>query len=519
MTKKLFILLILLLVSAPVFAQSVDTVWVRRYNGPGNRDDEALAIAIDDSGNVFVTGRSIGNGTSWDYATIKYLPNGDTAWLRRYNGPGNSEDQAYDIAVDDSSNIYVTGASYGNGSYYDYATIKYFPNGDTAWVRRFNGPGNNTDFALAIAVDSSHNVYVTGYSYNGSYNDYVTIKYYPNGDTAWVRMYNGPADRWDDADEIVVDDSGYVYVTGDSWGGSALKEDYATIKYDPNGNQLWVRRYNGPGNGEDHASAIAVDDSFNIYVTGQSDGGGENDDYATIKYYPNGDTAWLRRYDGPTNREDEAEALAVAASGNIYVTGYSPGIMTNGDYTTIKYLPNGDTAWVRRYDGSKSYDDHSYAIAIDDSDNVYVTGVSKDSATSYDCLPNYGTIKYDQDGNQVWVQIYDGPANCDDKASAIAVDRSDNVYVTGYSAQSGTFPYNYDYATIKYVQFLRGDTNTDGVTDLEDVLYLINYLYKNGPVPVPILQVGDVDCDGVVDLGDVLYLISYLYKGGLPPCE
>src|SRR5574341_1099426 len=181
---KIFLLLqFVFFFSLPVLAQ-VDTVWVRRYDGPGNGNDEASALAVDNSGNVYVTGRSVGSGTDYDYATIKYAPNGDTLWVRRYNGPGNLYDDASALAVDNSGNVYVTGGSWGSGTYSDYATIKYAPNGDTQWVRRYNGPGNWVDEASALAVDNFGNVYVTGGSSgSGLYSDYATIEYAPNGDT------------------------------------------------------------------------------------------------------------------------------------------------------------------------------------------------------------------------------------------------------------------------------------------------------------------------------------------------
>jgi len=193
------------------------------------------------------------------------------------------------------------------------------------------------------------------------------------------------------------------------------------------------------------------------------------------------------------------------------VTGWSIGGGTYSDYATIKYYPNGDTAWVRRYNGPGDSTDYAYDMAVDDSGNVYVTGESYGSGTDKD----YATIKYYPNGDTAWVKRYNGPGDDDDAASAIAVDGSGNVYVTGESRGSGT---GGDYATIKYVQFLRGDANRDGVVDIEDVVYLIHYLYKNGPSPVPVLQVVDVNCDGVIDLGDVLYIINYVLKDGPPPC-
>jgi hypothetical protein len=80
---------------------------------------------VDSSGNVYVTGRSGGSGTSDDYATLKYDPAGNQLWVRSYNGPGNSDDWAYALALDGSGNVYVTGWSYGSGTDFDYATIKY----------------------------------------------------------------------------------------------------------------------------------------------------------------------------------------------------------------------------------------------------------------------------------------------------------------------------------------------------------------------------------------------------------
>src|SRR4029077_7750140 len=100
--------------------------WVARYDGPVNYTDKATAIAVDASGNVYVTGASSSNAGAGglDYATIKYNSAGQQQWVARYNGPGNYIDQARAIAVDGSGNVYVTGESYGP-TYSEYATIKY----------------------------------------------------------------------------------------------------------------------------------------------------------------------------------------------------------------------------------------------------------------------------------------------------------------------------------------------------------------------------------------------------------
>ncbi len=447
MNKKLLVLTILLSVglSSYAFAQDVDTAWVRRYNGPADSLDQPYAVAVDGSGNVYLTGRSEGIGTWHDYATIKYYPNGDTAWLRRYDGPENFRDYATDIAVDAAGNAYVTGQSYGTGTHYDYATIKYYSNGDTAWVRRYNGPDSSADAACAIAVDDLGNVYVTGssYSYTTHY-DYVTIKYHPDGDTAWIRRYNGPADSLDYARDIAVDDWGNVYVTGYVF-NNGTERDYATIKYYHNGDTAWVRTYNGPGDTVDAAQAIAVDGSGNVYVTGSSYGNGTLYDYATVKYDLNGNELWVKRYNGTADSTDAARAVALDGSGDIYVAGSSFGSGTSVDCATIKYHPDGDTAWLRRYNGPADSIDGAIALAVDVSGNVYVAGYSYNTSTDRD----YATIMYRPDGDMAWVATYNGPADSSDVLLDIAVDAWKNVYVVGYSVGIGTF---YDYATIKYVQ-------------------------------------------------------------------
>ena len=493
MVRILLMFFLILFLTLPAFTQSLDTAWVRRFNGQANDYDAANAIVVDDSGNVYTTGRSYGIGTNYDCVTIKYYPNGDTAWVRRYNGPSCDWEEAYAIAIDGYGNVFVTGVSWGNATYWDYLTIKYYPNGDTAWVRKYNGPGNLQDKALAITVDGYGNAYVTGASMGDTTGyDYATIKYHSNGDTAWLRRYNGPDYSEDDAFAIAVDDSNNVYVSGTT----------GTIKYNAEGEELWVRSWGGV--------ALALDGSDNVCVTGGQD------DYITIKYYPNGDTAWVRRYNGTGNPYyyDYATAIAIDGFNNIYVTGYSWGDHTSHDYATVKYYTNGDTAWVRRYNGPGNYWDVALAMVADDSGNVYVTGYSSQNWIWPNANYDYATIKYDSYGNEIGVRRYNGPGNLDDKSYSITTDNYGNVYVTGCSY--GIIGLG-DYATIKYINFfMRGDTNGDKQRDVSDIVYLINYLFRYGPASNPSGS-GDANCDGKVSISDVVYLINYLLKGGSPP--
>src|SRR5579859_8195635 len=179
MIKTILIISLALVAAAPnVDAQGGVSLWTNRYNGPANGDDYARAIVVDSNGNVFVTGSS-SVGSSDDYATIAYSSAGVPLWTNRYNGPGNSYDEADAITVDSSGNVFVTGSSTGSGGYPDYTTIAYSNAGGPLWRNRYKGLTNGYDGPSGIAVDRSGNVFVTGSSMGSSsnYYDYATIAY------------------------------------------------------------------------------------------------------------------------------------------------------------------------------------------------------------------------------------------------------------------------------------------------------------------------------------------------------
>jgi len=478
MIKLTVLSLLLSLFVLPCKVSAVDVIeeWVARYNGPENSDDSAKAMALDASGNVYVTGHSR-SSSDYDYATTKYDSDGIEQWVARYNGPGNYHDTPRAIAVDAFGNVYVTGYSYGDGTNNDYATIKYSSDGIEQWVARYNGPCNGNDVVYAMALDDFGNVYVTGESDdNDSRLNYTTIKYNKDGRRLWMAAYNGPGNYNDSARAITLDALGNVYVTGYSYGGAETREDYATIKYNSSGHQLWVARYAGPSgppySAYDVANAITVDASGGVYVTGYSDGGATSYDYATIKYNSDGVEQWEARYNGLGDKYDYANAIVVDKFGSVYVTGYSENLWTRQDYATVKYDSDGSRLWVATYNGKANHNDRACSIAVDLSGNVYVTGYSHDGGTSLD----YATVMYDLVGDEVWVATYDGSANSDGQASgtvtdtsgdgqlisgdiesendcdyayAMALDRLGNIYVTGGSFGNET---RYDYATIKYSQ-------------------------------------------------------------------
>lgn len=367
--------------------------WVNRYSATVSSYDIAHAIAIDKDGFIYVTGES-----NYDYLTIKYSSAGDTIWTRRYNGPRFGKDVPYAITLDDTGNVYITGESEGStgthGIFEDYATIKYSTDGAFKWVARYNGPAGDYDRANSIGLDEFGNVYVTGTSDGGSsgsgdpHFDYATIKYNNAGTLQWVRRYNGTSNSSDEAKQLKLDISGNIVVTGSSI-NSGSYDDYLTIKYSPEGDTLWISKYDGTGDNTDIANSLSIDDFGNTFVTGKSFGGSVNDfDIVTIKYDVFGDSVWVRRYNGEANDIDEGIGLAVDKTGNVFVAGYSIGVTTAFDYTTIKYSDTGSEEWVIKYtNGSAAGSSDEPTNIRVDFGRIYITGMS---------ALDYATVKYVQ---------------------------------------------------------------------------------------------------------------------------
>jgi WD40 repeat protein len=219
-------------------------LWARRYNGPGNDVDAASAVAVGPGGStVFVTGNSAGRGVpgyAEDYATVAYsAATGRQLWVSRYTGPPSKhrDNVASSLAVSPGgSRVFVTGYSQDGTSSYDYATVAYGAGtGKRLWVRRYNGPANKFDVASSVAVSpGGRRVFVTGESDAGSRGgDYATVAYSAvTGKQLWVRRYNGPRNRFDDAFSVAVSPAGTtVYVTGANWGGRATELVYAALAY------------------------------------------------------------------------------------------------------------------------------------------------------------------------------------------------------------------------------------------------------------------------------------------------
>ncbi len=447
----------------------INVQWASRFTSSGSFVDQAVELTRDTAGNTYVTGTSWG-GANFNIVTVKYDPSGNQLWMASYNGAFNGFDEARGIAVDNNF-VYVCGTMQAAATNYNYVTIKYdIATGTQQWATTYNGPANGYDETFDVTYDASGNSYVTGSSDgSGTGADYATIKYNSAGVQQWASRYNNSGTGIDASYTVALDPSNNVYISGYSWGGTGNDFDIATIKYNNAGTQQWVRRYNGPGNKLDTEKDMIVDAAGNVYVTGQARAlvGVTNWDIVTIKYNTAGTQQWLASYAGAGNEDDRGNAITLDNSGNVIITGRSIGTsQTAEDIVTIKYDgAAGTQLWENRFDGGIVGLDEGNDVAVDVANNVYVTGYSFGGSTNH----NYITIKYDTGGTQQWLTRYIGPANNGtDKAYSMNVDVIGNVFVTGYSKGATS---NEDFYTIKYCQ-LTASAGQDTAVCLGDAVVL-----------------------------------------------
>ena len=257
--------------------------WAKRYNGTADGNDLSQGLELDIAGNAYISGTSDSTGSLYDYVTVKYNPSGDTEWTKRYNGPAGDGDLVSSMALDNSGNVYVTGWSFGNGTQSDYTTVKYDGGGVEQWAERWDDPASSYDYANDIAVDGVGNVYVTGISQGmGTDNDYTTVKYNASGEQQWAVPYNSQSNGNDIADHIALDHSGEIYVSG------TVDDNHANtmVKYNAEGIQQWEKEY-AVDNYQQMPTDLLVDKTGHIYMVGNSYNADERF-WSIVKYHQDG---------------------------------------------------------------------------------------------------------------------------------------------------------------------------------------------------------------------------------------
>jgi uncharacterized delta-60 repeat protein len=350
---------------------------------------------------------------------------GGAGWIATLGGANSDYGQG--IAVDSSGNCYVAGYTISTGAGQQDALItKYNASGTIQWQRVLGG--TNGDISYGIAVDSSGNCYVTGYTLSAGAGgqDALIAKYDTSGTIQWQRVLGGVSG--DLGYGIAVDSSGNCYVTGNTDSTGAGVNDVLIAKYDTSGTIQWQRVLGGTSG--EQGFGIAVDSSGNCYVTGTTSSTGAGGTDALITKYDTSGTIQWQRVLGGTNT-DYGQSIAVDSTGNCYVTGYTNSAGAGGvDVLVTKYDTSGTIQWQRVL--GTTGQDIGHGISVDTSGNCYVTGYTDSAgAGSADVI----IAKYDTSGTIQWQRVLGGTSG--EQGLGIAVDSSGNCYVTGYTASAG----------------------------------------------------------------------------------
>ena len=370
------------------------------------------------------------------------------------------------IDVDSSGSVYVTGTTSGSlfgviAGESDAYVAKYDTDGNSVWAKQFGSI--HREWGNGVAVDSSGSVYVTGTTSGSLFgviageSDAYVAKYDTDGNSVWAKQFG--SDLHDGSNNISVDSSGNVYVTGTTSSSisdiNVGSDDAYVAKYDTDGNSVWAKQFGTDSLVE--GISVDADHLGNAYVTGYTRGdlfdtnAGMVDAYVA-KYDTDGNQVWAKQF-GSDDR-DIGFDITADSSGNAYVTGHTNGDLfgrNTGAYDVfvVKYNPEGVERWAKQF-GTDSLEEHG-GITTDSSGNVYVTGVINDNPSGNDIgSEDVFVTKYAKNGIEKWTKQFGSDSF--EGGNDVAVDLSGNAYVTGTTRGSlfDTLVGEHDAFVIKY---------------------------------------------------------------------
>lgn len=399
-----------------------------------------------------------------------FYTNYTQVWTRQFGS--ESEESAESVTIDSDGNVYVVGSTQGdmdgnnNIGDFDVCVIKFDASGLKEWTNLIGS--TDSDRGMSIAVDSNDNIYITGHTLGDTFDghaspdpswDVFLVKYDSSGNKLWTRLL--ASDEWDEAHGIAIDTNDFVYIVGSTYGDlhgetNNGNYDFFLCKYDLSGTKHWTRLWGSSGS--DNGYGITIDNSNNIVLTGSATG--NYADVGLVKYNSSGNIQWSTQIG--TDCSEWGVGVKADSIGNIYVTGIITGCAIDGENTyygardtiLIKFDSSGDKVWAKQ-SGTANYD-RGQGVAIDSTDNAYITGYTDSNSFN----PGRGDLfitKYNSIGTELWHIQDDTPINVD-HGNGISLDSSDYLYIAGHTddgIDGHTFVGEYDGFIVKY--------NTDGV--------------------------------------------------------
>jgi len=471
--KNLTTLFLGMLLFVTANAQIPQLSWAKSFNGKTASTDSSSIIKIYEYDNsIYSVGTSDAYGTANDILLIKrdYIT-GDTLWTRHYNGTANSDDQAVDMEINQTTgDIYVTGKSLGAGTGYDIVLIKYSAKGELSWAKRWNNSAfNGDDFPKDIGIDASGKILVSAYTYNKSnyhpYGDenFLVLSYNSNGllNDSWLSSllaFNSSNNNSKDLVGGAFVNGNQIFIAGEAMYGTVNNGFSRVFMCGLNtsglGYSLTVNYYTCPPNRScgyidiipttfplsdistpddlNFYNSMDVDNSNNAYIAFLYDSIYQDGTYYKIgigKLNSNGRIVWINEIGGQKKYTDlRVNRIKLDPNNlNIYAVGYEKNADGNFEWFIIKYNSSGVFQWRVNKNGSSNGNDIAYDIAFDEFQNPIVVGMTKNTTTNNDIT----FVKYNKtNGNELYTVNYDS-GNGDERAYNIIVDSNQKIIING----------------------------------------------------------------------------------------
>lgn len=441
MQLKLYItLLVLLALKSSLTAQPPARQWVNFKIDSTTGFFSFSSMAVDLNGNSYLAGYESDEGDEY-YEThlvlLKVNAAGKFQWKRTFNNIKDSIDEAIDVATDAAGYIYVTGRRMDtfcnictyNTKISDIITMKYDGAGNRIWLNRYH----NAPYILAEPADISlakdGTILITGNErqYKSDIGTYVSKlliqKINKNGKTAWVKKMDSVVGH-----SGCFDKNGNVLIAGASNPASLYQaQKPMLLKFRPSGTLFWSDVFDEYGkNGRLYF--VGCDAQNNIYTNGQTDTLAfyNNPRIITLKYNAAGQRLWFRKEVNQTTTMPHVFGdFKIDNAGNSYLAGYVSKTSVDDDWIISKYDKAGRKKWSKTVDNVYHGSDKPFALAIDSKKNVFASGYVYGSG-------NYAiaTAGYKPNGDSLLFDIYKRN-NSNGFPAGIGIDKNDNAYTGG----------------------------------------------------------------------------------------
>jgi hypothetical protein len=389
-------LLLVLLTSLTAASQVVlNREWQTFFGSP--ESDRWAQTIMDDAGNIYTTGNTRISDTETAILTTKMDCDGVTLWENEFTHPGGTaKSYGTALALDQSGNIYVAGTGkLASSGGYDLLVVKYSSSGSQSWQYVFNGGGD--DIGTGIVVDANGNAYISVASQGTSTGfDYRLLKLNSSGSVLWNNAHNfSNLDDFPVGIELSSDGSEAI-VSGVS-ASSFTVWNFATIKRSAsNGSLAATNITNAQGVVLDEPAGFGKDASGNFYISGTVATSPGNTIIKTIKLDASLNTVWQTSYDG-AGKNSKARTISVDESGNAYVGGLDTDADENAHSLLIKYDASGTEQWTRVRQPRAGESSEILCSTIDYAGNLAVASEVSENGQSYSAVQ-----KFSANGDPLW---------------------------------------------------------------------------------------------------------------------